>query len=81
MAFVIFFFFLKKFQKVEKTGIISTKFSLRCTPSVILGLKFKFSKILLGDKNATYLCSEIISTLSRKNHLGEPKEEFKKKGF
>ena len=37
MAFIIFFFFLKKFEKVEKTGIISTKFSLRCTPSVILG--------------------------------------------
>ena len=32
-----FFLFLKKFEKVEKTGIISTKFSLRCTPSVILG--------------------------------------------
>ena len=32
-------FFLKKFEKVEKTGIISTKFSLRCTPSVILGLQ------------------------------------------
>ena len=29
---------MKKFEKVEKTGIIATKFSLRCTPSVILGL-------------------------------------------
>ena len=38
MAFIIFFFFLKKFGKIEKTGIISTKLSLRCTPSVILGL-------------------------------------------
>ena len=39
MAFIIFFFFfLKKFEKVKKTGIISTKFSLRCTPSVILGM-------------------------------------------
>ena len=38
MAFIIFFFFLKKLGKVEKTGIISTKFSLRCTPSVILGI-------------------------------------------
>ena len=28
---------MKKFEKVEKTGIISTKFSLWCTPSVILG--------------------------------------------
>ena len=26
-------------------------------------LKFRFSQILLGDKNATYLCSKIISTL------------------
>ena len=25
-------------------------------------LKFKFSQIFLGDKNATYLCSKIIST-------------------
>ena len=33
----IFFFFLKKFEKVGKSGIISAKFSLRCTPSVILG--------------------------------------------
>ena len=37
MAFIIFFLFLKNVEKVEKTGIISTKFSLRCTPSVILG--------------------------------------------
>ena len=37
MAFTTFFFLLKKFEKVEKTGIISTKCSLRCTPSVILG--------------------------------------------
>ena len=29
--------------KVEKTGIISTKFSLRCTPSVILGHAFYFA--------------------------------------
>ena len=36
MAFIIFFF-LKKFEKVEKTGIIATKLSVRCTPSVILG--------------------------------------------
>ena len=35
MAFVIFF--LKRFEKVEKIGIIATKFLLRCTPSVILG--------------------------------------------
>ena len=31
---------MKKFEKVEKTGVISTKFSLRCTPSVILGGKW-----------------------------------------
>ena len=36
MAFIIFF--LKKFEKVEKTGIISTKFLSQCTLSVILGL-------------------------------------------
>ena len=38
MTFIFFFFFLKKFEKVEKTGIISTKFLVRCTPSVILGM-------------------------------------------
>jgi hypothetical protein len=27
-------------------------------------VKFKFSQILLGDKNATSLCSKIISTLT-----------------
>ena len=41
MAFIIFFLFcLKKFEKVEKTGIISSKFSLQCTPSVILRVKY-----------------------------------------
>ena len=37
------------FEKVEKTGIISTKFSLPFTPSVILGINFKnsdFCKLL-----------------------------------
>ena len=29
---------MKNFEKVEKTGIISTKFSLQCTASVILGI-------------------------------------------
>ena len=59
MAFLTFFF-LKKFEKVEKTGIISTKFSLRCTPSVILGanvlsylstnvLTFKYLKVHQSD--------------------------------
>ena len=33
---------MKKFEKVEKTGIISTKFSLPCTPSVILGTELSF---------------------------------------
>ena len=28
--------------------------------------KFKFLQILLGDKNTTYLCSKIISTLPSK---------------
>ena len=34
---LLYFFFFILFEKVEKTGIISSKFSLRCTPSVILG--------------------------------------------
>ena len=32
--------------------------------------KFKFSQILLGDKNTTYLCSKIISTLPLGNQTG-----------
>ena len=28
-------------------------------------MKFKLSQILLGDKNATYICSKIISTLNK----------------
>ena len=49
---------MKKFEKVEKTGIISTKFSLRCTPSVILGIQFLFfftillAQTVLVDKAA-----------------------------
>ena len=35
------------------------------SPSKISLLKFKFSQILLGDKNATYLYSKIISTLTK----------------
>ena len=38
LKWLLYFFFFFKFEKVEKTGIISTKVSLRCTPSVILGL-------------------------------------------
>ena len=47
----IYIFFLKKFEKVEKTGIIFTKVSLRCTPSVILGL----ISILEFDQNSNIL--------------------------
>ena len=58
MAFIIFFF-LKKFQKVEKTGIISTKFSLRCTPSVILG----FKQLLSGFVNISVIAFIFLSSL------------------
>ena len=37
IKWLLYFFFIL-FEKVEKTGIISTKFSLRCTPSAILGV-------------------------------------------
>ena len=37
---------MKKFEKVEKTGIITTKFSLRCTPSVILGCYWNLISLL-----------------------------------
>ena len=53
MAFIFFLFFLKKFQKVEKTGrIISTKFSLRCTPSLILS---NYLSMLKRNKILVYL--------------------------
>ena len=45
----IYIFFLKKFEKIEKTGIISTKFSLRCTPSVIL-VEGQFIIRILGNR-------------------------------
>ena len=38
----LLYFFFFSFEKVEKTGIISTKFLLRCTPSVILGSTLNF---------------------------------------
>ena len=44
LAFLNDFFF----EKVEKTGIISTKFSLRCTPSVILGFYPKYQELFLS---------------------------------
>ena len=44
MAFIYFFF--NKFEKVEKTGIIATKFSLRCTPFVILGYQYFLYRFL-----------------------------------
>ena len=43
---------MKKFEKVEKTGIISTKFSLRCTPSVILGCNVLKRDNLTGSENS-----------------------------
>ena len=40
MAFIIFFFFFKKkFEIVKKLELSPQNFRLRCTPSVILGLK------------------------------------------
>jgi hypothetical protein len=64
------FLLLKIFEKVEKTGIISTKFSFRCTPSVILGswshLLFptEFSRntgILLVVMVLFFKCDELAS--------------------
>ena len=49
-------FFLKKFEKVEKTGTISTKFSLRCTPSVILGTNLYFIMFLSTSLITYGLC-------------------------
>ena len=60
MAFIIFFFsFLKKFEKVEKTGIISTKFSLRCTPSVILGIQDSLFDVMSSLKDASMENAEL----------------------
>ena len=69
MAFIIFLFFiLKKFEKVEKTGIISTKFLLQCTPSVILGINLitnfvYFSKCLKAQTDyslTTYVYNGVL---------------------
>ena len=58
MAFINFFFLLLKiFEKVEKTGIISTKFSFRCTLSVILGLLQNFQKLTNGQFFKFECCS------------------------
>jgi hypothetical protein len=38
MAFINFFIFLKKFEKVEKTGFFRAKFFFHCTLSLILGV-------------------------------------------
>ena len=40
-----------------------SRYIFRTEKGCVSLLKFKFSQILLGDKNATYLCSKIISTL------------------
>ena len=53
-----FFFFFLKFEKVEKTEIISTKFSLRCTPSVILGWDLQKLGLILESKVGQKLRSE-----------------------
>ena len=66
--------FLKK-KKFMKNGVFSNKWSRNifrtergCVPAKfsktwISVEKFKFSQILLGDKNTPYLCSKISSTL------------------
>ena len=49
IKWLLYIFLIKKFEKVEKTGIISTKFSLQCTPSVILGLsEYVINKLVLN---------------------------------
>ena len=41
--------------------------------------KFKFSQILMDDKNATYLCSRIITTLAgQARKLEHEKETYSK---
>ena len=49
MAFIIFFF-LKRFEKVEKTVFFSAKFFFHCTLSLILGLVHYFQKIWVKCK-------------------------------
>ena len=69
MAFIIVFFFLKTFEKVEKTGIISTKFSLRCTPSVILGVTYKVFHLVIDIHTLKSKTGQDISI-----YLGEIKD-------
>ena len=67
IIWLLYFFFLKKFEKVEKTGIISTKFLLRCTPSVILGLTLGrlFGQCLVVRKS----CSQVQLLLFRHHYF------------
>ena len=58
---------LKIFEKVEKTGIISTKFSFRCTPSVILGLCLFFIVRFKDLLVIFYLPSKRYTTYSVRN--------------
>ena len=61
MAFIIFFiFFLKKFEKVEKTGFLRAKFLLRCTLSVILGVCQKKFIFLLCLVSLNALCIDFF---------------------
>ena len=70
MALIILFEKLwKTLKKLKKTGIISTKFSLRYTPSVILGLdtyneNLDFRFTLYGFKNL-WLSSHIFIKISQ----------------
>ena len=59
MAFIYnFFFFLKKFEKVEKvekTGFFMAKFLLHCTLSLILGI-FVNVLIVCVNKDCVKIC-------------------------
>jgi hypothetical protein len=55
-------------EKREVAFLSPSKISENLNFSTVHLWKFKFSQILLGDKNATYLCSKIISILTF-NHL------------
>ena len=62
MAFIyIYIFFLKKFEKVEKTGIISTKYSLQTTSLhhllIIQHSKFCKGRIKSGFQSSWLYCN------------------------
>ena len=66
MAFIYLFIFLKKFEKFEKTGIISTKFHLLYSEQQETGTREGIEPI----KRSFYLCSLLSYTFFIRKQKG-----------